>query len=190
MANKWDSKYTGASDAGIAATVLIENQYLLPTSGRALDVACGLGANAMLLASKGLTTHAWDESQVAINLLQAFAAHRELQVTTAVRDVLANPPAMDDCWDLVVVSHFLDRVLCQHISDSLAPGGLLFYQTFTQIRTSAGGLGNAEYLLQENELLSLFSDLVVRYYREEGVQGDTQQGYRNQAYLIGQKPRI
>jgi tellurite methyltransferase len=190
MVNKWDRKYASASNAGSAAAVLNENQHLLPVSGNALDIACGLGANAMLLASKGLTAHAWDASSVAIDLLLSFAAQRELPVTAAVRDVIANPPIPDDCWDIVVVSHFLDRVLCSQISDSLAPGGLLFYQTYTQSRVSAGGPGNPEYLLQENELLALFSGLIVRYYREEGVQGDTQQGYRNQAYLVGQKPLV
>jgi SAM-dependent methyltransferase len=188
MANRWDSKYADAPDSGAAAIILAENQYLLPASGKALDLACGLGANALLLASKGLETHAWDSSLVAIQRLQDFAEQRKLRVTTAVRDVVTSPPAVVDCWDVVVVSHFLDRALCSHISSSLTPGGLLFYQTFTQSRVSGDGPGNPEFLLQENELLQLFSDLIVRVYREEGVQGDSLQGYRNKAYLIGQKP--
>jgi tellurite methyltransferase len=188
MANRWDTKYVDAPDSGPAAIILTENQYLLPASGKALDLACGLGANALLLASKGLETHAWDTSLVAIDLLQVFAEQRKLRVTAAVRDVVTNPPAVIDCWDVVVVSHFLDRALCSHISNSLTPGGLLFYQTFTQSRVSGDGPSNPEFLLQENELLELFSDLVVRVYREEGVQGDSLRGYRNEAYLIGQKP--
>lgn len=190
MVHKWDGKYAGATDPGTAAAILTENQHLLPASGRVLDLACGLGANALLLASRGLETHAWDASQVAIDALQTFARQRLLRVTAAVRDVVKNPPATTDCWDLVVVSHFLDRTLCRHISNSLTPGGLLFYQTFTRSRVSGNGPSNLEFLLQENELLRLFSDLVVRFYREEGVQGDSQQGYRNKAYLIGQKPLV
>jgi tellurite methyltransferase len=188
MASRWDSKYAGAADSGTAAVILTENQYLLPASGKALDLACGLGANALLLASKGLETHAWDSSQVAIDSLQTFAERRKLRVTAVVRDVAADPPAITDCWDLMVVSHFLDRAICRYISNSLAPGGLLFYQTFTQSRVSEDGPSNPEFLLQENELLELFADLTVRFYREEGVQGDSTQGYRNKAFLIGQKP--
>jgi len=188
--NKWDSKYAGAIDAGPAAAVLGENQYLLPASGKALDLACGLGANAIMLAASGMTTHAWDTSDVAIELLQSFAEQRNLQLNATVRDVVTDPPGPADCWDVVVVSRFLDRSLCPQIVDSLTPGGILFYQTFTQSRVSAGGPGNLEFLLQENELLALFSDLIVRYYREEGTQGDPGQGYRNQAYLIGQKPSM
>jgi 2-polyprenyl-3-methyl-5-hydroxy-6-metoxy-1,4-benzoquinol methylase len=188
MEDRWDRKYAGAQDSGTAATVLSDNLHLLPRSGKALDIACGLGANAMLLASRGLETHAWDASSVAIELLQSFAFERNLQVIVSVKDVNAEPPASTDGWNVVVVSHFLERSLCRAISDSLGPGGLLFYQTFTLERVSPGGPGNPEYLLRENELLDLFPDLVVRYYREEGVQGDTQQGHRNKAYLIGQKP--
>ncbi|MDK1023418.1 MAG: methyltransferase domain-containing protein [Gammaproteobacteria bacterium] len=190
MAHKWDSKYADAPDSGIAAAILTENQHLLPASGRVLDLACGLGANALLLASRGLETHAWDTSQVAIERLQTFAKQRKLRVNAVVRDVVKNPPVAADCWDVVVVSHFLDRALCRQISDSLSPGGLLFYQTFTEARVSENGPSNPDFLLQENELLGLFSDLMVRFYREEGIQGDPQRGHRNKAYLIGQKPPV
>src|SRR5882724_1266274 len=46
--------------------VLVENVHLLPTHGRALDVACGLGAGSIFLARHGLKVVAWDISPVAI----------------------------------------------------------------------------------------------------------------------------
>jgi tellurite methyltransferase len=41
--------------------------------------------------------------------------------------------------------------------------------------------------LDDNELLALFNGLKLRFYREEGVLGDTSKGTRNQAMLVAQK---
>lgn len=43
---KWDGIYTQREGEVTAASVLLENQHLLPSKGRALDLACGLGGNA------------------------------------------------------------------------------------------------------------------------------------------------
>jgi hypothetical protein len=60
--------------------VLVEFQHLLPDHGVALDLAAGLGGNALLLAWYGLATHAWDISPVAMERLRGFAAERGLSV--------------------------------------------------------------------------------------------------------------
>ena len=58
----------------------------------ALDLACGLGANALLMASRGLQTQAWDISSEALAKLNAEAQQRQLEVITEQRDVSVNPP--------------------------------------------------------------------------------------------------
>jgi hypothetical protein len=83
----------------------------------------------------------------------------------------------------------LDRGLCANISNSLKPGGLVFYQTFTQEKTTLQGPSNPDFLLAKNELLNLFNSLSVVYYRENGKLGSISQGIRNQALFIGQRPR-
>ena len=40
-AERWNARWTGAR-IGDPAHVLVENRHLLPTSGRAVDLACGL----------------------------------------------------------------------------------------------------------------------------------------------------
>ncbi len=67
---KWDTRYREAHRVPETALVLSEFQHLLPTSGRALDLACGLGGNALLLAAHGLETHAWDISPVGVERLK------------------------------------------------------------------------------------------------------------------------
>jgi SAM-dependent methyltransferase len=182
----WDQRYRQATGAAAAAVVLTAHQHLLPVTGMALDLACGLGANALLLAGRGLTTWAWDSSVVAIERLCQTARTLGLPVQAEVRDVVTHPPEAER-FDVIVVSHFLERALAPALVAALRPGGLLFYQTFTRQRVAAGGPRNPAFLLAENELLRLFAPLVVRVYREEGLTGDTGRGWRNEALLVAQK---
>lgn len=186
LTDKWDNRYRDAG-AGETAQVLRENSHLLPASGDALDLACGLGGNALLLAQTGLHTHAWDISEVAIERLNAQAAATGLALITERRDVLAAPPKIGS-FDVIVVSRFLERRLCKTLMAALRPNGLLFYQTFTRDKASPGGPSNPDFLLAENELLSLFAGLRLRVYREEGRIGDVRHGLRNEALLVAQKP--
>uniref|UniRef100_I1XEW4 Methyltransferase type 12 n=2 Tax=Methylophaga nitratireducenticrescens TaxID=754476 RepID=I1XEW4_METNJ len=184
---KWDQRYR--SEIAVypePSLVLTQNQHLLPQQGRALDLACGLGANALLMASLGLRTQAWDISSEALAKLNAEAQQRQLQIITEQRDVSATAPD-NSRFDVIVVSQFLDRKLCPKLIDALKSGGLLFYQTFCRDKVDGSGPQNPEFLLTDNELLNLFAGLKLRVYREESTLGDTSMGWRNMAMLVGQK---
>jgi tellurite methyltransferase len=186
--DKWDRVYRGA-EAGETpepARVLAENSHLLPASGAALDLACGLGGNALHLARRGLETQAYDISAEALLRLDDSARRIGVAVRTEVRDVVARPPSSES-FDVIVVSRFLDRSLAEAIKAALRPGGLLFYQTFTREKATPTGPSNPDYLLAPNELLSLFAGLRLVVYREEGLLGDLSRGFRNQALLVAQK---
>lgn len=183
---KWDRRY-GQSPWPTPVKVLLDYQHLLPEQGIALDLACGLGANALFLAEQGLRVEAWDLSSVAIERLREKATVLNLDVQPRVRDVTALewPRSV---YDVIVVSRFLCRPICSLIQAALRPGGMLFYQTFVRNKVAQVGPSNLDYLLVENELLHLFPDLILRTYREEGQQGDILRGWRNEACLVGQKP--
>jgi hypothetical protein len=107
-------------------------------------------------------------------------------VQAEVRDVLLNPPAANS-FDVIVVSHFLERDLAEPLKNALTKGGILIYQTFSREAVDLDSPPrNPAYRLAAGELLSLFSGLKVIAYREEGRLGDTTQGFRNQALLIAQ----
>ena len=142
-----------------------------------------MGANALLLAQKGLEVASWDLSPVAIERVNREAGARGLRLLAEVRDVCERPPDPES-FDIILVSHFLDRGLAPALSEALRPAGLLLYQTFSQEAVSACGPSNPAYRLETNELLSLFPTLVVRFYREEGRLGDTERGIRDVAQLI------
>ena len=184
--SKWNERYRAATGEPQASRVLEENLHLLPGSGRALDLACGLGANAILLAQQGLTVDAWDIADVAIAALQELALRRHLSIQAEVRDVEVHPPE-PKTFDVVVVSYFLDRDIVPALIQALKPGGLIYYQTFTRQRVSDRGPQRAEFGLADQELLSLFSGLQVLFYREEGRVGDVQKGFRDEAMFIGRK---
>ncbi len=182
---KWDAHYAEAQ-LGAPARVLVENSHLLPAEGEGLEIACGMGANAVFMAREGLHVHAWDISQVAIEKLQNYAFHEKLSVVGQIRDSIQDPPA-EYSFDVIVVSHFLDRSLMPSLIDALKPGGLLFYQTFSKIRVDESGPKNEAFRLGDNELLSLCAPLRLVVYREEQLIGDVSRGHRNLVSFVGQK---
>lgn len=187
-ASKWDRIYAERSDPGQASPILSAHIHLLPAQGNALDLACGLGANALLLAESGLDTQAWDISPVALKRLDSLASAREIPLRTLVRDIESCPPEPAS-FDVIVVSDFLYRPICNAIAAALKPGGLLFYSTWSVRKVSSQGPSNPDFLLQPNELLRLFPHLQVRCYREDGRAGDLSRGDRDRAHLIAQAPQ-
>jgi len=183
---KWNERYRAGTGERQASRVLKENLHLLPDEGCALDLACGLGGNAILLAQQGLKVDAWDIADVAITALQYVATERQLSIQAAVRDVETKPPA-PATFDVIVVSYFLDRDLIPALIQALKPGGLIYYQTFTRQRVSDRGPQHEAFRLADQELLQLFSGLQILFYREEGCVGDVQKGFRDEAMLVGRK---
>ncbi len=187
LQTKWDRIYSERPVQPSASLVLQQNKHLLPKSGVALDIACGQGGNAILLAESGLVVEAWDLSPVAIKQVDTIAKQKDLTISAKAIDVMAHLPE-SRTFDVITVSYFLERTICPAIIAALKPGGVLFYQTYCQQKVVEQGPTNPDYLLAENELLTLFSGLNVRVYREEALLGQHDQGWRNQAMLVAQKP--
>lgn len=192
VARKWNARY-GNSLAPVPppAEVLSQGERWLPvfedtglSEGNslrhndvllALDLACGRAGNGHWLAERGFTVSAWDISDVAINDLKARKP--QLLHDMQTRDVVAMPPDPNS-FDVIVVARFLVRSLCPALAAALKSGGILYYQTFTH------GLSNADFLLESNELLSLFAGLKILEYHESEPD---EQG-RAEARLVACKP--
>ena len=160
IASKWNSRYAySGKPLPPPAQVLSRGERWLPKgdSLRALDLACGRAANAHFLAARGFDVSAWDISETVI--AEISARKPKVLAEIAVRDIVAQPPVANS-FDVIVVTRFLSRDTCSAIQAALKPGGVLFYQTFTH------GLSNKEYLLADNELLSLFEGLHLLEYHE------------------------
>ena len=187
-ADKWNARYRAQKiDAPEPARVLHEMAHLLPSTGDALDVACGFGGNGLLLARLKFSVTAYDVSAVAVDKLNRLARRDKLPLLAYCRDVEREPPARDS-FDVVAVSHFLSRPLMSALIQTLRPRGLLFYQTFILDRVDNTGPANPAYRLEANELLHSFKKMRILFYREEGDVGDPARGFRNEAMLVAQKP--
>lgn len=185
-AASWDQRYRESSSVPEACYCLTRFSHLLPdvsadlsqaypAEGRAaLDVACGLGGNALFLSEQGFETHAWDVSGVALSKLQQSAEKCELTIHTEVRDIQALPP-QTATFDVIVVSRFLDRTIIAALIDALRHNGVLFYQTFTVHARS--GPKNPDYLLKDNELLELFASLRIRAFED----------FQDESFVVAQK---
>lgn len=184
---KWDAIYREKSKVEAQPCALLHDfAYLLPARGSALDIASGAGGNALFLARRGLQTTAMDISSVAMQNLARVAQAQGLHVQCEVADFTQHIlPA--NSYDVITISHYLERSLAPQIVGALRPGGLLFYQTFVQEVIDEGGPKNPQFRLAPNELLAMFRELYVVYYRDEGRVGDFSQGFRNSAQLIAQR---
>jgi tellurite methyltransferase len=163
---RWNERHgRDARPPGAAAEWLVAHRALLDAQprGRALDLACGRGRNALELARMGFAVDAVDISDVAVEAVRAAAAEQGLPVT-AHRADLSGEPFPRPPYDVIVDVNYLERSLFEAIPLALAPGGLLVFETFT--REHAGI--RAEFGLAVNEPLRAFRGLRVLHYREVG----------------------
>ncbi len=155
-----------------SARWLTRHRDLLPTTGGALDVACGRGRHALWLATEGLTTLAVDRDPDAIASLRDDAVRLGLPVTAEVRDLETGAPGLDSaCFDVIVVVHYLHRPLVPVLVDALAPGGVLVYETFMRAQAGRGHPTNPKFLLESGELPRLVRPLEILRQREGEVDG-------------------
>lgn len=129
----WDHRYAEAGDvmwSGNAnGTVEVELADLEP--GRALDIGCGEGADALWLAHRGWDVTAVDVSAVAIERARAAAEAAGMPdaVTWRQTNVLVDPPEAE-AYDLVLMMypafhHPVSPEAIRTIVDAVAPGGTL-----------------------------------------------------------------
>ncbi|MDP2710524.1 MAG: methyltransferase domain-containing protein [Solirubrobacteraceae bacterium] len=189
--DRWNERYAAAGPpriAGAPARWLVEHERLLTGAGRALDVACGDGRNALHLAQLGYTVDAIDVSDVAIEQLRAVAGERGLAVRASVVD-LEREPLPAGPYDVIVTFNYLQRDLFDALQDALAPGGLLLYETLAQAHVEQlGKRFNPDYLLGDGELLGAFGRLQVVAHQEGVV--ERPDGPRGVASLVARRPAV
>jgi SAM-dependent methyltransferase len=128
---------------------------LIP-AGEVLDLACGAGRHARLLAARGNKVLAVDRDSGL--LAQAAGAGIE----TLRVDLECDPPDgsiaslfREGRFSGIVVTNYLHRPLFPQLLSSLAPGGVFIYETFAQGNGRFGKPSNPVFLLQPGELLQI-----------------------------------
>jgi SAM-dependent methyltransferase len=158
---------------GEPAAWLLDHLALLPCGGKVLDVACGRGRHALLLAGAGFSVTAVDRSAAAVDGVRAAAHQLGLELTCRVLDLETSPaPDLGAAgYDAVLVFNYLHRPLFPALRDAVAPGGHLLYETFTVAQASRGRPRNPAFLLQNGELAQLMAPLTVLHSREGEFDG-------------------
>jgi tellurite methyltransferase len=132
--------------------------------GPVADLACGRGRNALAVAARGHPVVGVDRSREHLEALTRAAAARGLAVHGLRADLEAGhgiPLAAASCG-VILVFRFLFRPLVPAIVETLRPGGLLLYETFTTGQPDLGwGPRRPDFLLRPGELPRLFADLEV-----------------------------
>jgi len=182
-ASEWNARYRAAADEPPAepAEFVRELLPLLPL-GPALDLACGTGRHALLLASRQQTVTAADSSDVALDILARRARALDFPVTHIERAAqavnrghgiqlwhtnLEDVSLPSHAFALVVCVNYLQRSLFAQIERVLIPGGVLLFETCTVAQLEfAGGPRNPMYLLESGELRTAFPGLRTLFYRE------------------------
>jgi tellurite methyltransferase len=126
----WDARYRSRErakeDFGSPAAALVVETASQVSPGRALDLACGTGRNAVWLAEQSWSVSAVDGSAVAIEVVRQRAADRMVTIDAIVADLEAHEyPIRPTHWDLIVISYYLQRDLFEPAMAGVAPGGLL-----------------------------------------------------------------
>lgn len=152
---------------------LVDNADLLPRGGRALDLACGRGRNALWLATAGFDVTAIDRNPEAIAQLQGVAAQSGIRIVTDVVDLETDPPPSlgSQAYDVVLAFNYLHRPLMPAIREAVKIGGRLFYETFTRRQAERGRPTNPAFLLEDGELARLVEPFTIRRLREAEIDG-------------------
>jgi SAM-dependent methyltransferase len=134
--------------------------HLVPNGGAVLDVACGFGRHMRWFAGQGYPVTGVDRSADAIASLAGVG--EALQA-----DIESGPwPFAGRLFSGVVVTNYLWRSLLPAIVDSVAPGGVLIYETFAAGNETVGKPSRPDFLLQPGELLKACAGLRVVAYED------------------------
>jgi SAM-dependent methyltransferase len=121
---------------------------LIPAGGTVLDVACGSGRHAQWLAARGYAVDAVDRDPAVLALASIPG------VTPRHADIESGSwPYFGRRFAGITVTNYLHRPLLPVLVDSLAPGGVLIYETFATGNERYGRPSNPDFLLRPGELL-------------------------------------
>jgi SAM-dependent methyltransferase len=142
--------------------------HLVPPGATVLDVACGHGRHSRFFAKRGCKVTAVDRDAQAIESLRGIADE------AIEADIENGPwPFTGRHFDAVVVTNYLWRPLLPAIVASLAPEGVLIYETFAQGNEQFGKPSRPDFLLRPGELLDACAGLGVVAYEQGRLENPT-----------------
>jgi SAM-dependent methyltransferase len=160
---------------------------LIPEGADVLDLACGGGRHARLLAGMGFNVEAVDRDAEALATLAGVP-----NVTTRCADLEDGPwPYHARGFHGIVVSRYLWRPLFPLLFGSLQEGGVLIYETFMEGQQFYGKPSNPAHLLRPGELLELVRNRFTVVAFEQGeFAGEKPQVMQRICVVRGRPPKL
>lgn len=166
--DRWDERYADAERAIPAAPDVIDRwpelDAVLPSSGLAVDLACGIGAQSLWLAQRGCEVLSLDVSPAAIELVDAAASDHGLADRIDARVFDTDDGLPDDITDaaVIVCQRYRAPQLYAELVERLAPGGMLCLTVLSAVgldgepgpfHAAPGELGDAFGLMPNAEVI-------------------------------------
>ena len=134
--------------------------HLLTAGCTVLDLACGHGRHMRHFAALGHLVTGVDRNPDAITAVSPLGE-------AICADIENGPwPLQGRTFGGVVITNYLWRPLWPAILDSLAPNGVLIYETFSAGNETVGKPSRPDFLLHPGELLGVCHDLRVVAFEE------------------------
>ena len=174
---KWDARYAeGAYDERPHPSAFLRDCLAggaLPAPGRALDLACGAGRNAIYLAQNGWTVDAVDISPVALERArQRSGEGAQLAIHYLEQDLDAGFAGIGQ-YDLIVNIRYVNLPLLHTLIDRLRPGGALLVEQHLAptegLEPTIVGPRNPAFRVAPGSLRHLARGLLVQRSRERLV---------------------
>jgi SAM-dependent methyltransferase len=184
----WDERYRSrerpSEDFDAPPTPLLVETARQLKLGRALDLACGTGRNALWLAQHGWSVTAVDAAPTAIETLRIRASKRGVNVDAQQADLAGGEYAIEQsAWDLISICYYLQRDLFQPAKAGIVPGGVLL----AIVHIPEPGKEPTDTRAKPGELKTYFTGWeILRYY--EGKPNDTAH-QRSVAEIVARRPR-
>ncbi len=171
-AEKWEARYrAGSARYAARPSAFVLDWLERVPQGRALDVACGLGATAIALAQAGFAVDAIDIAPTALERAREQAKIGNQQINWVCADI-ADYRLPDARYELIVNIQFVNRDLVAQFADALAPGGWVLFEQHLRWPQPVAGPSSARFRLRPGELRHLLWPLDIVYYHEGLVAGD------------------
>lgn len=185
---KWNERYSRSDcpDHGQPSALLTEWVPNLPEGGRALDVACGAGGNAMYLAAAGYRVDAVDIAAEGLALGAARAESLNLQVNWIEHD-LEKGLAMRDAYELIVMIRYVNLPLLADLGRHLSPGGHLLVEQHLLTDAEVAGPVNPLFRVAPGELAASVGGLDI-VFQDEGLDTGAGGALVASARLVARKP--
>lgn len=143
--------------------------HLVPPAASVLDIACGSGRHLQWFGDLGHAVTGIDRDLSAALAARSSATLVEADIENQPWPLLRD--GVPQQFGAVVVTNYLWRALLPTVLASLAPGGVLLYETFAAGNETLGRPSRPDFLLQAGELLTVCKNLHVVAY-EHGVRQD------------------